>query len=793
MRPSSLLLINVVLLNALLVGCAESPPTEDPTSEPVPTNSPRTEATRLPTKAPPTAIPATQTPAASPTPLVFSPAYQAQTWVRLGGPPGGLGYDIRVRPDDPDTWYVTDAFSGIHMSTDGGITWSPINTGINTFAGPSGDSIPVFSVTIDPNDHDILWLGLQGVRGIYRSADRGLTWEKRTSGITENFGLTIRGLAVQPGNSEVVYAAGELSSFLWAGRNMWGVQSDRVKGVIYKSTDAGLYWKKIWQGDSLARYVLIDPTDVNILYVSTGIFDREAANSDPAARTPGGVGVLKSTDGGQTWTQINSGLQNLYIGSLAMNPEDSRVLLAAAGNTTYRAGAGIYLSRDGGARWTKVIDGQLMMAVDFFPGSPQLYYATGGIEPFYVSSDAGRTWDSFTTLGGNFWRPEGYRPGLPIDIEVDPRDPARIFVNNYGGGNYLSTDGGKTWVSASIGYSGAEIWDVTVHPSNPAVVYANGRSGPFVSADAGFSWQGINPQVHFIQDGPQISIDPNNPAHLLASEAQGGTTFESKDGGATWSFVLNLASEQVGLGTRQQAGLYPIVFAPSNPEIVYGGMSTWDCAENPAAQTCTIPPLHSLMTSTNGGANWSVVEANPIQSLSVLSLVVHPADPSVLWIGTGGGGVFRTTLEGSAWEEASDGLGSRFVAALAMDPTDPDVLYAGTADRGVYKSADGGTTWSRSSSGMDPNEPISAVVVDPQRPEIVYAGSKGSGVFVSTDGGATWQRIVDGLRVRAVRALALSFDGGTLYAATLGEGVYRLSVLNQDELNAYGAIDIPIP
>src|SRR3972149_278995 len=233
-----------------------------------------------------------------------------QAWVRLGGPPGGLGYDIRMRPDNPDIMYVTDAFSGVHVSRDGGRTWTPSNEGIDGRAGLSSDAIPVFSLTIDPNNYDILWVGLQGQRGIYRSVDGGRSWERMDRGIHNDFGITIRGFAVEPGNSNVVYAAGELDSYAWSGKPKRGVFFDLVKGVIYKTTDGGLQWKEIWRGDNLARYVWIDPTNHNTLYASTGIFDREAANSDPAAGSPGGVGVIKSLDGGLTWNSMNAGLGN---------------------------------------------------------------------------------------------------------------------------------------------------------------------------------------------------------------------------------------------------------------------------------------------------------------------------------------------------------------------------------------------------------------------------------------------------------------------------------------------------
>jgi len=703
-----------------------------------------------------------------------------QEWVRLGGPPGGLGYDIRVRPDDPETWFVTDAFAGVHMSTDGGLTWFTSDEGIDARTGPSRDAIPVFSLTIDPNDPDIVWAGTQGVRGIYRSADGGRTWEKRVSGIRD--GISIRGLAVEPGNSDVVYAAGEVSSWAWAGRNMWGVGFDRTKGSVYKSTDAGLHWKEIWFGDDLARYVLIDPTDVDTLYVSNGIFDREAANSDPAARTPGGVGVIKSTDGGLTWSAANQGIENLYVGSLSMHPEDPKILLAAAGNVTYNQGSGVYLTQDGGESWRKVIQGRgFFMAVDFVPGDPVVAYAAAGHSPFYRSLDGGQTWEAMTPGEGG-WGPSGFRVALPIDMQVDPKDRDRVFVNNYGGGNYLSTDGGRTWISASVGYTGAEIWDVAAHPTNPAMVYANGRSGAFASLDGGYSWQGINPVNPTIQDGPQIVIDPGDPAHILASEAQFGWLFDSRDNGLTWRNVLNLhdLEPQNQVPTHQQSGFHALAFAPSNPDRVYGGLSTWACATDPRREKCLEPTLLSLMVSEDGGRTWSRAETEAIEKLSVLDIAVHSSDSNAVWLATGSVGVFFSGDGGETWEPRSSGLTASTITSLAIAPDQPDVLYAGTADRAVFKSEDAGQSWHRSGVGMDANEPIRTLLVDPLRPNVLYAGSLFNAVYVSEDAGATWRQLNDGLRTRAIRSLAISSDGETLYAATLGEGVFRLSTHPQD-------------
>jgi hypothetical protein len=120
---------------------------------------------------------------------------------------------------------------------------------------------------------------------------------------------------------------------------------------------------------------------------------------------------------------------------------------------------------------------------------------------------------------------------------------------------------------------------------------------------------------------------------------------------------------------------------------------------------------------------------------------------------------------------------------LAIQPGDPTTLYAASFSGGVFKTVDGGENWSRLGAGMDPNEPLTSIVLDPSRPSVLYAGSRASGVFVSEDAGKTWMTLSDGLRTRAVNSLAISADGRTLYAATRGEGVFRLSTLSQADFD----------
>jgi photosystem II stability/assembly factor-like uncharacterized protein len=103
-------------------------------------------------------------------------------------------------------------------------------------------------------------------------------------------------------------------------------------------------------------------------------------------------------------------------------------------------------------------------------------------------------------------------------------------------------------------------------------------------------------------------------------------------------------------------------------------------------------------------------------------------------------------------------------------------MYVGAEGGAVSKSTDGGAHWQLSSSGMDPQAAIWDIAVDPTNAQVLYAADLRTGVYRSQDGAKTWVKINEGLRTRAVKALAISSDGKVLYAATEGEGVYRLDL-----------------
>jgi photosystem II stability/assembly factor-like uncharacterized protein len=712
------------------------------------------------------------------------PAYQADSWVALGGPPGDLGYDIRYNFDDHNTWYVTDGQGGFFISTDRGLSWKQSNQGI----GSLNNTIlrPVFSATVDPHNPQTIWIGTQITGHIYKSIDGGQNWVQKGI-ISPNQGQHFRGFTVSPTSSDIVYAQAEVDCVLLSTScpPPAGGKLTPSGGRIYRTTNGGDNWDLIWQGDALARYLWIDPNNVNTLYVSTGIFDRT-----PMETSPDGAGVLKSTDGGKSWTVLGkfNGLENQYVGSLYMHPQDSQILLAGAGIANSKVldpetgkdvlNGGVFLTTDGGAHWTKVIKNDAFGAVEFCAQDPTIAYAAGQAAT-YRSEDGGKTWQKFGDEQRETWGPMGVYPGLPIDLQTDPDDCSRVFLNNYIGGNFLSTDSGETWTIATSGYSGAQVYNVFVDPEDAAHVYATTRMAPFVSHDGGSTWQGMSDAV-MKTSVSALAIDPSNADHLLAS--QGKNYLVSKDGGQSWqSFeIFTPPADTVDSNEPYWMAFGGFAFAASNPTIVYA-TSRNDASNDPDTiiQPDKYPGL-GIYRSADGGLTWQPANDVNTDNEGFTAIVVHPTDPQIVYAaGHYDAGVFKTTDGGQTWTAINNGLPQLYERfyAMAIAPDAPDTLIL-LGKAGVFKTTNGGSSWKQLSSGIDANAKYRGIVFDPTNGQVVYLGSSTLGVSYSTDGGETFQPLTQGLDTSLgglpIKFLGISADGSVLYVATHGSGVWRL-------------------
>jgi photosystem II stability/assembly factor-like uncharacterized protein len=696
-------------------------------------------------------------------------------WTKVGGPIGGLGYNIRIHPTDKNIMFVTDAFSGVQRSTNGGQTWQASNTGIDTRVGPSLDAVPVFSLTIDQQNPDVIWVGTQGIRGAFKSTDAGLTFQRKDNGIVENEGLTLRNFEVHPTNSNLVFASAELAT------GVQGTQFEKVKGVLYKTENGGDSWTKIWEGDSLARWVYLEEDDPQALQLFTGIFDREAFNTT-------GLGVLTSSDGGTNWSPANSGITgSLFVGGWGVRHAEPEMTIIGTGNYTEgQAGTfgGIFRSTNDAASWEMVLGPQdtnspgspdnVFTAVAFAASDPDIVYVANALA-FYRSTNGGTTWSRHSGMDGVPYGPPGVRSGVPIEITVDKDDPNVVFVNNYGGGVFKSTDGAQTWQVLGRGYTGADIHKVAVSPQNRSLLLANGRSGPFQSANAGDDWTGL---AYGPVTGPaewlNAAYDPANSATIYLSDEHLGFIFRSTNSGSSWDTIF--AQPDSNGGNRH--GAKELTVAPSDSQVIYAGYAAEGFFNEP--QNPDFPTSYGFYRSTNGGAAWTQNNSGlPATNLNAIAMAVARTNASLVYIGIRRGGIFKSGDRGENWTNIVSDLPTPDVFSIAVSPIDPNIVYVGTRTNGIFKSTNGGANWTQSlagdlTNGVAPHKLILSIAMHPTNDNIVYAGDWFSGVYQTTNGGGSWKLFNAGLSTRAVNSLAISTDGLYLYAGTKGEGVFRL-------------------
>jgi photosystem II stability/assembly factor-like uncharacterized protein len=730
-------------------------------------------------------------------------------WHATGGPSGGVGYDIRIHPQDHNIVFVTDVLSGINKSVDGGVTWKPKNTGILDRKGPTEDAIPIFSLTIDPNHPNIIWAGCQYSNGIYRSHDTGETWEKRNTGVEASDRISFRGFAVHPQDSNTVIAAAQFQT------KTPGRQFELSYGVFYKTTDGGLNWHRIEGDESINRVVIYHPTAPDTVYCSTGIFDTEALNSyrNNEPLVPGGVGVLKDVRGGEgPWVRKNDGLTNLHIGFMEMNPKNSKVLYAAGYSDVWKdtVPGHVFRTTNGCNHWRQLSaggkEGDSFTVITVAPSDTNLVYAASH-SAFYRSHDCGKNWEKLWREDEETWGPEGVLIGFPISIVVHPTNKMKVYINNYGGGAFVTEDGGVTWKNSSDGYSGADIRAVNIDPFDTDRIFVAGRSGPFRSEDRGGHWTGIANGLG-IQANYTMTFFPNSRTNLLASGDDHFTIVESKDSGKTW--VQIFPNSGVILPQITTDFISTIAVYSRNPQVIYAGTrKTPTIGSFDPSLTASV----GIFKSTDRGVTWSRFNNGLDDTQTIINTIaIHPRDPDIVWAGVYQHGIYKTKRKGIGftWVEKNNGLQSSDIRCIAVNPSNPDILYAGSGDGGgLFKSTDGGNSWNainagirihcptylspigKTTFGLDLNSSavsyfalyypidwtkILDIALDPVNPDRIYICDLSSGVYVTTDGGSHWALMNEGLINRAVACLDISFDGKVLCAGTYGGGVYRMQI-----------------
>ncbi|HEV2488990.1 MAG TPA: hypothetical protein VGT03_04215 [Candidatus Acidoferrales bacterium] len=169
-----------------------------------------------------------------------------------------------------------------------------------------------------------------------------------------------------------------------------------------------------------------------------------------------------------------------------------------------------------------------------------------------------------------------------------------------------------------------------------------------------------------------------------------------------------------------------------------------------SALAVAAPPLFAQVDpSLYNAMKWRLI--GPYRAGRVSAVAGVPGNPAVYYIGTPGGGVWKTTSGGTVWKPIFDAAHVASIGAVTLAPSDPNIIYVGTGEQtqgdGVWKSTDAGITWAH--IGLDDTHFINSVLVDPKNPNIVLVGAMGDGkpgqargVFKTTDGGKTWNKVL---------------------------------------------------
>ncbi len=656
--------------------------------------------------------------------------------------------------------------------------------------------------------------------GVWKSVNGGREWK---SVFDDQPVSSIGSIAVAPSDPNV----------LWVGSGEANIRGNVGEGNgIYRSTDAGETWTRVWAAEGQIGTMAVHPKDPDVVFA--------AVLGSPFG--PGDErGVYRTTDGGKTWNRVLFVDRDTGASDVCFHPSNARILFAGLwqvrrmpwGMTSGGPGSGLHVSRDGGESWKKLEGGGLpdgiwgKVGVRVAASDPNRVYALieaeeGGL---FRSDDGGETWSRVSSSRGLRQRAWYYST-----LTIDPGNADVVWFPQVG---MLKTiDGGSSVRSVKGG--GWDHHDVWIDPVNTKRMIVGSDAGVSLSEDGGASWR--RPALPIAQFY-HLSVDSRTPYRVLGSLQDFGTVsgpsnslhtggilpsdWHSVGGGEAGHVVADpsdpdivWAGEYLGFisrydgrtGQTPHVGIYPedgsghgavdlrlrfqwtapIVISPHDPKVVYHAANVLFRTDDGGQTWRAISPDLTRDDETKQGwAGGPITGDNTGVEYygTIFAVAESPLEEGLIWVGTDDGLVQVTRDGGESWTNVTPpGMpewgtvaaieASRWQAGRAYVVVDAHRLDDETPY--LFKTADYGRTWKSLTSGLDPEIYLHVVREDTRLQGMLFLGTE-RGVMVSRDDGASWKSLR--LNMPTVAVVDLAVAGDDLVVGTLGRSAWILDDL----------------
>lgn len=695
---------------------------------------------------------------------------------RLIGPfRGGRSAAVTGVPGEPNLFYFGATGGGVWKTTDGGRTWENISDGY--FGGSIG------AVEVAKSDPNVIYVGggektvrgnVSSGYGVWKTEDAGKTWKSMGLEKTRH----IPRLRVHPTDHNIVYAA--------VMGNIYKPTKDRG---IYKSTDGGNNWKQVLFVNDQAGAVdlTFDPNNPRILYASTWRVQRT-----PYSLSSGGDGsaLWKSTDSGETWTEIskNEGFPKDTLGiiGVSVSPKNSDRVWAIVEN---KEKGGLYRSDDGGKKWTMVnSDRSLRQRAWYYT---RVYADAEDVDKVYVlnvsyhrSTDGGKTFESFNAPHGDHH-----------DLWIAPENSQRMIIGDDGGAQ-ISYDGGETW-STYYNQPTAQFYRVVTDNAFPYRIYVAQQDNSTLRINYRSDDNSIGEDDWEETAGGEsahIAVDPAND-DIVYGGSYGGFLTRVNHKNKTTRGINVWPDNPMGYGAEGMKYRFqwnfPIIFSKHDPKKLY----TFS---------------NHVHMSTNEGQSWELLSGDltrndPTKLVSsggpitqdntsveyyctIFAANESPLKEGLLWVGSDDGLIHVTKDGGQTWENVTPPNMPEWNMINSIEPSayDEGTCYVaatryklGDFAPYLYKTTDYGKTWAKITNGIDAEHFTRVVREDPKRKGLLYAGTE-TGMYISFNDGQNWEKFQLNLPIVPVTDLAVKDDN--LIVATQGRSLWvidDLTVLHQ--------------